>query len=45
MSIKKDLLKAAQEIRKEGISVSSVKSLYKKASDIRIAYLIANIRK
>ncbi len=46
MSFKKeDLLKMAAEVRSGGVTVSSMKDLEKKASDLRIAYLIATIKR
>ncbi len=45
MSFKKELLKVANEVREEGITVSSAGDLLKRASDVRIAYLLAVIKK
>lgn len=42
---KQELTKLASRVRKEGVTSSSMKDLEKKASDIRIAYLVAAIKK
>ena len=42
---KKELLKIADRVKKDGISVSSLKGLEKKASDLKIAFLISVIKR
>ena len=46
MSFDKDMLiKIADQVRTEGVTVKSVRDLRKKASDLKAAFLIALIRK
>ncbi len=42
---KEDLLKTAAEVRQQGVTVSSMQVLEKKASDLKIAYLISTIKR
>ncbi len=42
---KKELLKLAEEVRKEGITTNAHKDLLKKASEIKIVSLLAAINR
>ncbi len=43
-TLKEELLKTAEQVRKEGVSVKTVSDLMKKASDLKIAYLVSLIK-